>query len=173
MRLTGDASIKATHRVARAGYLVQVLWLLMLLAVIGLGWLGYTNFYTPGLQVTLTGHQGEVICVAFAPDGNTLVTGGEDGTVRLWDLSTRKERATMTGHTQKVRDVAFSPDGKLIASASLDGSVRLWDVGTGQEGASLVRNAQAKGNGKPLPVLTIAFSPDGQLLASGGSDQAA
>src|SRR5437762_12333944 len=95
---TGDASSKGRYRMARAGYLVQLMWMLMLLAVVGLGWFGYTHFYTPGLQATLTGHQGEGICLAFAPGGNTLARAGQDGTVRLWALWTRQERALPPGH---------------------------------------------------------------------------
>jgi WD40 repeat protein len=101
-----------------------------------------------------------------------MATGGEDGTVRLWDLSTRKERAILTGHTDSVVDVAFSPDGKIMASAGSDGSVRLWDGATGRERASLIANAQPKDNGKRMRVLALAFSPAGRLLASGGSDKA-
>src|SRR6266446_4459650 len=168
-RATCDPSPKTVSQARWWNY--PSLMLLILLVGVGLSWFGYSNFYTPGLEGTLRGHQGWVLCVAFAPDGKTLVTGGQDGSVRLWDSSTRKERAIMTGHTAKVVDVAFSPDGKLVASASWDGSVRLWDTGTGRERAALQAKPRQKDNGKPLPIFTVAFSPNGQVLASAGSDQ--
>jgi WD40 repeat protein len=79
-----------------------------------------------------TGHTREVWSVAFSPDGKTLATGSEDGTVRLWDVATHRQIGKpLTGHAGGVWSVAFSPDGKSLATGSEDGTVRLWDVATG------------------------------------------
>src|SRR5580693_6036199 len=59
-------------------------------------------------------------CLAFSPDGKTLVVGSFFKTVTLWDVANRKVKATLEGHTGPVTAVAVSPDGKLIASASWD-----------------------------------------------------
>src|SRR3954471_14724808 len=69
---------------------------------------------------TLDGHTDPVYAVAWSPDGKTLVTGGFDNTVRLWDADTRKEIKTFKGHANLVLAVAPSPDGKRILSGSLD-----------------------------------------------------
>ncbi len=100
--------------------------------------------------------------VAFSPRGQLLASGGDDGVVRLWELSTGRERQHLQGHTDSVRSIAFSPDGNTLASAGDDGVIALWEVGTGRELKRLEASTSA--------VRTVTFSPDGKLLASGGED---
>jgi WD40 repeat protein len=67
--------------------------------------------------------------VAFSPDGKTLASGDQEGTVRVWVLATRHQiSAPLTGNAGPVLSVAFSRDGKTLASAGADHTVRLWDV---------------------------------------------
>ena len=62
----------------------------------------------------------------FSPDGRRAATGGEDQTVRLWDVASGRELLVLRGHTGNVSDVAFSPDGTCLASASYDGTNRVY-----------------------------------------------
>jgi WD40 repeat protein len=71
--------------------------------------------------------------VAFAPDGRTLATGGDDATIKLWNLASLQQTATLRGHTGPVDGLAFSRDGTLLASCSGDGTARLWRAPTFQE----------------------------------------
>jgi WD40 repeat protein len=66
--------------------------------------------------------------LAFAADGQTLATGGQDGAVRLWDATTGRERALLGGHARSVLALAFLPDGRTLATASPDGTVQFWHV---------------------------------------------
>ena len=66
----------------------------------------------------LRGHTGEVNSVAFSPDGTTLASGSDDGTIRLWNAGTGERMRTWPGHTEPVLSVAFSPDGTTLASGS-------------------------------------------------------
>ncbi len=83
--------------------------------------------------------------MGFSPDTTMIVSGGDDGTVRLWDTATGRELRTLTGHTHWVWSVGFSPDTTMIVSGGVDGTVRLWDVATGQQIATVisVRNGWA------------------------------
>src|SRR5436305_1791656 len=58
--------------------------------------------------VAQRGHSNEVTSAAFSPDGRCVLTGGQDGTARLWEAATGKELRTLRGHTGWVYSVAFS-----------------------------------------------------------------
>jgi RNA polymerase sigma factor (sigma-70 family) len=103
-------------------------------------------------------------CLAFSPDGRTLVSGSwlydrraAQSSLRLWDATTAKELKRFP-HFRMVRCVAFAPDGKTLASGDADknSEVRLWDVAAGHSIWSSATGA----------VGALAFSPDGRILAS-------
>ena len=119
--------------------------------------------HAEGATQTLTGHGGEVLAVAFAPDGRLLASGSSDQTIRLWDPVTGEERKLLRGHTGAVRTLAFAaPNSHLLASGSADGTVRIWDVAQGREVKTL--------SGRFGAIRGVAFAPDGQSLASVGDE---
>ena len=117
----------------------------------------------PGIAA-LTGDTDRIHSMAFSPDGNTLVSGSYDGTVRLWDVAAHRQiGGPLAGHDGQIYSVAFSPDGRVVASGADDGTVRLWDVATHRQiGGPLA--------GHDGEIYSVAFSPDGKVVASGADD---
>jgi serine/threonine protein kinase len=79
-----------------------------------------------GQFARLDGHDGNVLCCAFSPDGRLLVSGGSDRTVRIWSTEEGTAVATYPGHTGAVRAVAFDPSGKAFFSGGDDGLLHRW-----------------------------------------------
>jgi WD40 repeat protein len=111
-----------------------------------------------------------VSCAAFAPDGKSLVLGGRDQTLRLWDPAAGRELRRFSGDPGEVEFVSFLPDGKTVLSMSrsrvdrtptavimhTERLVRFWDVASGEQ-------VRAVG-GEPLTCAALA--PDGKVLAT-------
>ncbi|MFB2836606.1 eIF2A-related protein [Floridanema evergladense] len=108
------------------------------------------------------GHKDLVNCVAFSPNGQYIVSGSRDKTVRLWDLHGNQIRQPFKGHTEPINSVAFSPDGQYIISGSQDKTVRLWD---------LHGNLISQFEGHEANISSVAFSSDGQYIVSGSRDK--
>lgn len=109
----------------------------------------------------LSGHDGAVRTLIFDAASNQLLSAGEDGTVRIWDLETQAETQVIEAHQNWIRDMELSPLGSTLATASDDGTVKLWNPADGTEIATMQHPAPAN------YVLSLAYSPDGGLIATG------
>ncbi|AFY32991.1 serine/threonine-protein kinase [Calothrix sp. PCC 7507] len=126
-------------------------------------------------RLPLNGHTGDVNSLSFRPLppsptqnqisllGETLASGSDDKTVKIWDLKQRKELHTLRGHTGKVYAVAISPDGQSVVSGSDDKTIKIWDLNTGKERHTLT--------GHQGLISSVAISPDGQTIVSASYDK--
>ena len=105
-------------------------------------------------------HGGRVFTLAYSPDGQRLASGGDDNTVRLWDIPSQSDIRYLDGHTDWIKSVAFSPDGKLLASAGMDGFVKLWDPSSGIKLTSRKQGDRVE---------SAVFSPNGEAFATSGN----
>ncbi|XP_048825058.1 U5 small nuclear ribonucleoprotein 40 kDa protein [Lagopus muta] len=81
----------------------------------------------------LSGHEGEVYCCKFHPNGNTLASAGFDRLILLWNVYGDCDNyATLKGHSGAVMELHYNTDGSMLFSASTDKTVAVWDSETGE-----------------------------------------
>ncbi len=123
--------------------------------------LHHVNFSNANLAKSIfTESFGNVISMAFSPNGELLAIGDTNGEIRLWQVSDFRQILILEGHESWVWSISFSPNGQTLASSSKDNTAKLWDIPTGQCLRTLYDHA----------VQSVSISPDGQILASGHDD---
>ena len=105
----------------------------------------------------LKGHTGSVYSLAFTTNGNLLVSGSSDSTIRIWTLGSG-DHQVLLAHKDPIYSVLISPKGDTCYSGSWDGTIRLWNTDTWKQKNVLTLSAKQA-------VSTLAISPDGKLLA--------
>ncbi len=120
-----------------------------------------TQFGYPLAVYSHWGHTSWIECVAFSPDYQTVASGSQDHTLRIFHLPAGGQLHPRVAKRQRIRGVSLSPDGKWYATGGLHG-VHVWETETG-------RFLAAKTD-PPANVNCVAFSPNGRHLASGSGE---
>lgn len=115
------------------------------------------------LFLTYQGHSASVGTVAWASDGQRIVSGSGDRTAQIWDANSGTTLVTFRGHTGPVQSVAWSPDGKHVVSCGDDRTVQIWDAASGNPISNLIGHSDT--------VWEVAWSPDGNYIASASNDK--
>ncbi|XP_065167128.1 periodic tryptophan protein 2 homolog isoform X2 [Atheta coriaria] len=129
----------------------------------GLGQLLVWEWQSETYVMKQQGHSNNMSCVSYSLDGQHLVTGGEDGKVKLWNLHSGFCVVTFSEHTGPVTNVAFCGNKKFVVSSSLDGTVRAYDV-------IRYRNFRTLTTPRPVQLQSVAVDVSGEFIASGGQD---
>ncbi len=103
-----------------------------------------------------------IMSVAISSNDNILALGLGDGTIKLWDLFTRKELLSLKSKKSMITSLVFSLDGTLLISGSEDSTIRLWDVKSGNEVMTLSNHLAG--------ITSLNLNSDGTMLVSGSKD---
>ena len=131
----------------------------------------------------LSGHEGPVSSLGFAPTGGSLVSGSWDHTVRLWSIFDRTQISESLKLQADVLAVAVRPDSKQIAAASLDGQLTFWSVAEAIQDIGLDGRRDISGGRKitdrriaantagSKAFTSVAYSTDGSSIIAGGNSK--
>lgn len=105
-------------------------------------------------------HEGSIYTLAFSPDGKTLVSGGADKQIAIWDVHTKSFKRFLDNPIDTINALAFHPQkNNLLASGGRDNKILLWDLDK--------KTSSKLGKHSGVSISAIAFNSDGQYLASG------
>ncbi|CZT02120.1 probable periodic tryptophan protein PWP2 [Rhynchosporium graminicola] len=131
----------------------------------------------------LSGHEGPVSSLAFAPNGSVVVSGSWDHTVRIWSIFDRTQTSEPLQLQADVLNVAFRPDSLQLAVSTLDGQLTFWTVSEAHQKSGVDGRRDVSGGRKITDRRTAAnaagtksfssikYSADGECVLAGGNSK--
>ncbi|KAF8253141.1 WD40 repeat-like protein [Wilcoxina mikolae CBS 423.85] len=141
------------------------------------------NVQTGQLLERLSGHDGPISSLSFAPDGSSLVSGSWDRTVRIWSIFTRTQTSEPLQQQSDVLSVIHRPDSKQLTVSTLDGQLTFWDIENAEQlghidgkkdisgGRKASDRMTAANNPATKHFNTIAYFADGTCVLAGGNSK--
>ncbi|KAG7663180.1 PWP2 [[Candida] subhashii] len=109
------------------------------------------------------GHFDSMNTLAYSPDGSRLVTGSDDGKIKIWDVQSGFCLMTFTEHSSAVTEVKFAKRGQVLFTSSLDGTIRAWDL-------IRYRNFRTFTASSRIQFNCLAVDPSGEIICGGSQD---
>ncbi|KAK7205455.1 WD40-repeat-containing domain protein [Myxozyma melibiosi] len=111
------------------------------------------------------GHYDAINCLVYSPDGSKIITGADDGKIKVWDATSGFALVTFTEHSSAVTALEFSKRGSnsVLFSSSLDGSIRAWDL-------IRYRNFRTFTAPQRIQFSCLAVDPSGEIVCAGSLD---
>ncbi|XP_060689223.1 PWP2 small subunit processome component [Hemiscyllium ocellatum] len=129
----------------------------------GLGQLLVWEWQSESYVFKQQGHFNSMVTLSYSPDAQYIVTGGDDGKVKVWNTSSGFCIVTFTEHTSAVTAVTFNSTGFVVLSASLDGTVRAFDL-------HRYRNFRTFTSPRPTQFTCLAVDMSGEIVCAGSQD---
>lgn len=128
---------------------------------------GIVQVFDAGSRTVLRqfkGHKRPCHVTRFSPDRLHVLSGGDDVTVRWWDMASGAQLLRLDGHTDYVRAASVSPvNSETWATAGYDHMLKLWDVRSKANCTMTVDHG--------FPIEDLAFFSSGSLLVTAGGNE--
>ncbi|KAG5421185.1 PWP2 [Candida metapsilosis] len=109
------------------------------------------------------GHFDSMNTLCYSPDGSRLVTGSDDGRIKIWDVASGFCLMTFTEHSAPVTQVQFAKKGQVLFSSSLDGTIRAFDLIRFRNFRTFTATSRIQFN-------CVAVDPSGEVIVGGSQD---
>uniref|UniRef100_H2QL41 Periodic tryptophan protein 2 homolog n=1 Tax=Pan troglodytes TaxID=9598 RepID=H2QL41_PANTR len=129
----------------------------------GLGQLLVWEWQSESYVLKQQGHFNSMVALAYSPDGQYIVTGGDDGKVKVWNTLSGFCFVTFTEHSSGVTGVTFTATGYVVVTSSMDGTVRAFDL-------HRYRNFRTFTSPRPTQFSCVAVDASGEIVSAGAQD---
>lgn len=113
----------------------------------------------------------QITAVTFDDTAQSIITGGIDNDIKVWDIRAEKVSMELHGHTETITGLALDHDGSYILSNAMDSTLRKWDIRPYAPSERCVQLFTGHAHNFEKNLLRCSWSPDGSRVAAGSADR--